>query len=695
MNSKKSYFIPHYSTRFIEAYRNYLARHHSEQLFKEVCDEMAVPENYLTKKTNWVSNDFLNDFVNLLKRKTGIEDIAYYVGKSFLSPANINPFEYALFKVIPAYFYFLAIGQNVKKGNRFSEYRLTKIRPGHVLFELVTPQGIHSVDVCKNAVGVFEAFEDAMGLDKVRVVHTRCLHRGDHKCEFEINYSAKKIWLQRGLVVGSIGVICAGLYEVGSWLRPGDSLFMGSLVFSGLVFSSMVVVLAKFFSIIKYNLIHTELDVEKENVINQKKHQLNFKHHETQLLNELAITLNRGLSSDEILEHCLNELKTRFGYRAGIVMLLNEAEKRIRTHRMVGFEAEEARNALFSFSVKYPSDNPSESELFANILDQGKPRLVGSINQFKEKLAHESNRALISLLGVNSLIVAPISDEQQKFGLLVVGRFGGDEVLTKEDRELIEKVTQLLTLAFKNAYKLENERKLKELFKKYVPAIVLDGIDSEKMEVFAPQQMHIASIFVDLRDFTTYSENIPPHRLRQMLGMYISYVNKTLSQYGGFIDKIAGDGVNAFFLKTETHLNPARSALMAGWKLLKGAPALREEFKKQGFPEPRFGVGIHCGSAIVGSFGSEHKLEYAALGDTVNTASRLQSLAKDISIERGFSEYSVVVASKKVLEESMSKVAVPNFTVSRALRGKASELEVAVFVESADEKRSLPIQNAG
>ena len=96
------------------------------------------------------------------------------------------------------------------------------------------------------------------------------------------------------------------------------------------------------------------------------------------------------------------------------------------------------------------------------------------------------------------------------------------------------------------------------------------------------------------------------------------------------VNQLIGDGIMALFGATGRSEHHARDAIAAGRSMLLGLAALNEKLARAGFEPVKIGVGIHTGPAVVGTIGSPRRMEYTAIGDTVNTASRIESLTKDL-----------------------------------------------------------------
>lgn len=135
-------------------------------------------------------------------------------------------------------------------------------------------------------------------------------------------------------------------------------------------------------------------------------------------------------------------------------------------------------------------------------------------------------------------------------------------------------------------------------------------------------------LYCDIRNFTTLSEKSDPSDVVSMLNFYYGKWHETIKIFSGTINKFIGDAVLAFF-DSETSLSEKnRFAVQAALSMLKQQAVMNQELKVQGLPAiEEIGIGIHCGEAILGDIGGERK-DYTLIGDTVNTAARLESLCK-------------------------------------------------------------------
>ena len=137
-------------------------------------------------------------------------------------------------------------------------------------------------------------------------------------------------------------------------------------------------------------------------------------------------------------------------------------------------------------------------------------------------------------------------------------------------------------------------------------------------------------MFSDLRGFTSFSESLQPEQVIEALNMYLTEMSEAILDHGGTLVAYMGDGIMAVFgapLKQEDH---ADRALEAARDMLSRMERFNGYLREKGLSEGGFkmGIGLNSGPVMSGNVGSERRLEYTALGDTTNTAARLEGMTK-------------------------------------------------------------------
>lgn len=147
------------------------------------------------------------------------------------------------------------------------------------------------------------------------------------------------------------------------------------------------------------------------------------------------------------------------------------------------------------------------------------------------------------------------------------------------------------------------------------------------------QEMNITVMFADLRGFTKLSEKKLPFDVVFILNQYFQSMGTAIEGAGGRVDKFIGDGIMALFGIAGESENSARQALVAARKMSIRLQQINERLKNDLSEPLRLGIGIHLGPAIVGTMGHGEAAQITAIGDTVNTAARLEAMTKEFSIQ--------------------------------------------------------------
>ncbi len=174
---------------------------------------------------------------------------------------------------------------------------------------------------------------------------------------------------------------------------------------------------------------------------------------------------------------------------------------------------------------------------------------------------------------------------------------------------------------------LQEREKMKNLIEKFHSKEVAQKLLSGDFQL-GGQKKEAAVLFVDIRSFTTLSETHSPEQIVTLLNLYMTKMVDVIVEHGGVVDKYIGDAIMALWGVPETKENDEENALRACLHIREALPALNRDLEAHGLPAIKIGMGLHYGSLIAGNMGSVSRMEYTAVGDTVNTASRIQDLTK-------------------------------------------------------------------
>ena len=215
----------------------------------------------------------------------------------------------------------------------------------------------------------------------------------------------------------------------------------------------------------------------------------------------------------------------------------------------------------------------------------------------------------------------------------------------------------------------ERQAKRDRLARYFSPGVA-EVIESHD-EPGAGEACELSVLFCDIRGFTSLSEHLPAPVVVTLLNEFFGRMVDEVFRTGGTLDKYLGDGLLAWFNAPVRQSDHAERAVTCALAMKDALSDLNESRKGEGIEPICFGIGIHCGQAIVGNIGAAHRREFTAIGDTVNVASRLQGLTRKHAVE--------VLVSEAVREQVPDELGV-TFDAVGEVEVRGREKAVKVFV---------------
>lgn len=202
---------------------------------------------------------------------------------------------------------------------------------------------------------------------------------------------------------------------------------------------------------------------------------------------------------------------------------------------------------------------------------------------------------------------------------------------------------------------------------KYLPRdIAQEIIDNPERLTLSGSKRELFIIFSDLEGFTALSHQLEPEVVARLLNDYLDRLSAVVLEHGGIVDKYVGDAVVAFWGAPIARPDDGRKAALAGYAMWQAGEEFRKSVDPSLPPIGRTRVGQHFGEAVVGNFGGERRIQYTALGDAMNTASRLEAANKTLGTS--------VIASREFIERSGLDWWRPLGSV--VLRGRARPVDI-------------------
>jgi adenylate cyclase len=240
--------------------------------------------------------------------------------------------------------------------------------------------------------------------------------------------------------------------------------------------------------------------------------------------------------------------------------------------------------------------------------------------------------ASIVMQRVRSAMCAPlVVREGRVHGVLYMDNLHATERFQAADLEFLAAFSGIAAVAIENgryAEQVRREELARANFERFfTPALAACIAGSSAGLELGGERRRVAILFSDIRGFTKLSESMSPEALADMLNEYFTAMVECVFRHGGTLDKFIGDGVLAQWGAPVSAEDDADRALAAAGDMLDALEDLNDRWRGGGRPELKVGVGVSVGEVFAGYIGSERRLEYTVLGDPVNVAYRLSSLA--------------------------------------------------------------------
>jgi class 3 adenylate cyclase len=249
---------------------------------------------------------------------------------------------------------------------------------------------------------------------------------------------------------------------------------------------------------------------------------------------------------------------------------------------------------------------------------------------------------------------------------------GGD--LTAQAQVLGRDVHGQLSDALNAMVKGLRERdRVKEVFGRYVATYVSEQALKGELNL-GGERRRVSILFSDIRNFTTMSERLTPEETVSFLNDYFSHMVDAVFDNGGMLDKFLGDGLMAVFGAADDRGNDAEQAVRTALRMKSSLAKINGERAVRALPPIAIGIGIHTDEVVVGNIGSRKRLEYTVIGDGVNTASRLESMNKELGTTILISESTYHEVEELFVCQPMQQV---------HLKGKTKPLTVYEVVSMA------------
>lgn len=304
----------------------------------------------------------------------------------------------------------------------------------------------------------------------------------------------------------------------------------------------------------------------------------------------------------------------------------------IRADRAVVLLLDPTTEQLEPRYVKQKKDSDEEIRLSRSILEevQTSKKAVLSSDAMGDDRFKQAKSVIMQ--GIRSTMCVPLLHEGELLGAMHMDSMLTTGVFTEKDLQLFSGIATQAAIAIQNhrlAKKIEDEAATRAQFQRLLSPNLVDEIVSGALKLDqGGVKVEVTMLFADIRGFTAMSERHAPEDMVRVLNDYFEFMVDVLFQYGGTLDKYVGDEIIGLFGAPVTTPDAPYRAIRCALDMMKALEEFNRLRTSRGEELIQIGIGVNTGPVIAGAIGSSRTLQYTVIGDAVNTAARLCSVAK-------------------------------------------------------------------
>ena len=610
----------HLSARLLQPMLKFYEMQFGREPLEELISALGTSLDVLQDLDAWFSTERFIELNEAMIEATGDDGLPHLAGRALTWPGMLGAERLFMRALANPRTAFMQIGKISSRYSKVTDWNVVQTGPTTGLATVRLTEGARDhISFCQNRIGVFEAVPEVFDLPPARVVHPQCLHRGDEACVYEIHWVRRRSWAKVAWAVAVIG--CVAAVPLGMQGLALAAVFIA--MFGGAAVVSALSVRRERADTEEFTRAHMS---ELGELLERNKRRAE-ELHTISRVTEATSTL---LDEEELVGAVLSTLREQLGYQRVLLLRVDRSGRRLGAGRSLGFD--ERSEAVEGLELSLEPEGLDE-RLFGRIVQSGQAVLVDDVASYARQLKPE-NAELLRSVGTKSFVAAPVEGRGRKVGLLVVDNGADGARLSARDRNLLGSVAAVLGSALSNARlyrQIQDELMINRKFRQYLPEQVVEKVRARPKEALAlgGDERQVAVMFVDIAGFTAMSARRSPTEVVNGLNAWFSITDPVIERCNGIVDKRMGDGILVVFLHESSRRggrHPVQRAASAAVGLHHALEAARDDLEERvpAFASMSIRCAIHYGPAIVGNMGSERRMEYTVIGDTVNTAARVE-----------------------------------------------------------------------
>jgi class 3 adenylate cyclase len=602
-----------------------------EERVTGILKKIGLPRSYFAQKSNWVSVEALDIFLDEYSKFGNISELSKNAGRVSMSKQYLGLNYYFLKNLGEPRRVLSVIGKFTPRLNKTRTFKVINADKNGALVELGLKKGYPLPKHRESCLNWQENLSYAVALlvkKPGKIEKLSCVYDGSDSTIYKIS------WDLRNKAFFNFSGAALWALSLYGWIALGLSLIDNKSVNGGYFLLSLVGFVSLF---LKYNGIRKEKKEQDEYFeklqeeadikyadLQEAKVLIDHRYQEAMLLDKISSLIQKSSDLGGILHTGLSQACELLEYSRAFVMILNKETKCLETAAVHGAEKADMSLSRFSVDVSVRRDNPA---LLSSVYHSGHSVMINDVEQHMFQL-NEASKALIKNMGVKRFVMVAVPSDGENWGVIVAEKSSHKSELSKKDIVLLERVAQMMGVAIDKQEAFDAEARLRKSFQRYVPATVFEELSNSQVVNLGGVEKRIGCLFLDIRSFTHIASTFGPLMSVDLLNRFFTFVQPIFAKHGGAVDKFLGDGVLLTWGAVDSVSDIENKSVESALEILSSLNTFNDESVKFGHPRIQIGMGIHVGPAIVGNVGSIDRMEFTAIGHTVNFASRLESLNK-------------------------------------------------------------------
>lgn len=636
---------PHFKTAIFKSFLNYLQSNYPNIDIAKIVAKTGLDLAYFLDEKNWVSVEVERKFIEACYEATNDPHLSFKVGQTALHKENIGALTHLFVRhIVPINEFFDRLPRMTSMVNRVMLVKIERENKNKVNVEYsIDRRQVTEAEYLKlvqsfpsmmeNIRGYFFAVSEVKRIDSPRIVfETKNDQEGLLVGVFTVTHVTQKDFftLKNMLMALFIGPLLVPIYIFG---------LHGSIESLKYVMFGLPLLLLIGLSIRHRNLQLVSIETEKSlttldaqyTELHSAKVIMAEQLNESRLINDVSAAFLGVENEEALLSSACQNLISYIGFDR-VVVLMYDSKKDCLTFSVSAGKGADTLGKLFDgFSINLNRNDVSQNAL-SSVFKTGKPILVSDVKKYLKELTEEKSKQVLLQSGSSSFACTPIRTSTSKIGIMIADVVNSNVVLNENKLRLLSVVANQMAIFLEKqrakqslveAY--ESEVRLAEAYSRFVPMETLKLLDYNSVldvHIGDGVEREMTVMFSDIRKFTTLCETMTPSEVLKFLNSYYGRLSPIIKAHHGIIDKFIGDGLMAIF-------NDFQDAINASIAMQRELIRYNLERRAGGRRLLEAGIGIAKGQIIFGPLGADKRLQLTALSDSVNLASRLDSLCSD------------------------------------------------------------------